>query len=228
MATFLQLVHDLERESGTVERAARLTSVAQAQTAEDRHEDMVGWIVEAWRIIQLMRSDWRWMRKEFDHATVINQARYTPSDLGITTFSHWPFDSLISRNFSLYDPAQRAEERPIRMLDFNSWKARYDRGVHDAQIPSELSIDYDNRVCLGPTPDKAYVLRGEYYRTPQILAADSDVPIMPAQHHGMIVWRAMMLLGDHDESPTAVATGQAKFNTLFRNLVEQTMERPYI
>lgn len=228
MATFLQLVQDLERESGTVERAARLTSIAQSQTAEDRHEDMVGWVVEAWRIIQLERSDWRWMRKEFDHGLVIHQQRYTPLELGITNFSHWPVDSLKSRTFSLYDTAVRAEERPIEMMDFDSWKSRFDRGVHDAQIPERLSIDYDNRICLGPKPDKAYILRGEYYRSPQILVADADVPIMPQQHHGVIVWRAMMLLGDHDESPTAVATGQAKYSTLFRKLVDQTMEPPSI
>jgi hypothetical protein len=233
VATFLELVNDLERESGTFERAARTTTVAQAQTGEDRHENMVEWIREAWRIIQTARNDWRFMREEFEHLLVVGKQRYTPADLGITDFARWPRDGRLEKNrhnsFSIYDPAgQRSNERELTMADYQYWKSVYDRRVHDAQIPQIVSIDYKDNLCVGPTPDAAYMLRGEYFRSPQILELDGDVPKMPAHHHGLIVWRAMMLLGDHDESPTAVATGQAKYSAQMRRLLAETMEPIHI
>lgn len=216
---FLQLVNSLERESGTVFKNQRLGSVINAP---GRQEKMVAWVVEAWRLIQTSRSDWRWMRREFEAPLVAATARYDAASLGITDFSHWvPDDDA----YTVYDPDQPRADVELCLLPFDRWKARWVRGAHDAQQPREIAFDYDNRLCVGPKPDKAHILTGEYFRVAQTLAADADVPICPSEHHMTIVWRALMLLGDHDEAPAAVSTGKAKYEACLRTLVDSTMEQ---
>lgn len=220
MATFLQLVNDLERESGTVQKAARLVTVANAP---NRQEKIVEWVRDAWEIIQTSRTDWQWLRKEFQTDLLANQARYTPTALSVADFARW-FPTSCCDAFTIYDTALgKADETEIQRIDWSTFKAKWDRGVHTANRPIEVAVAPDNRLCFGPTPNKAYTLRGEYYRKPQVLAADGDVPLCPEQHHNAIVWRALMLLGDHDEAPAVVATSTAKFQSAFRRLVDDSV-----
>ena len=104
MATFLQLVNDLERESGTIYKAQRLSTVIDAP---GRQEKMVAWVREAWHIIQTSRSDWPWLVKEFSASLVAGQARYTALELGIANFAGWPRKS---GDFTIYDPVVGQQE----------------------------------------------------------------------------------------------------------------------
>jgi hypothetical protein len=222
MPTLLQLTQSLERESGTIYQNQRLRTVVGAA---GRHEKMIEWIIEAWRIIQMARADWPWMRREFSHALVTGTARYTPAALGITDFSRW---ALGDPGFAIAPPDNPSVMQDLRSAPFAQWKAKWTRGVYDPMQPQDFAVDYDGRLCFGPTPDKAYIVSGEYYRSAQILSADSDVPILPSDHHMAIVWRAVMLMGDHDEAPAAVATGKAKYDQALRNLIDTAMPEAYL
>ncbi len=222
MATFIQLVNALERESGTIQKGSRLASVANAP---NRQEKMVEWIVEAWRMIQTSRSDWPWMRREFEAPLIIGQARYTGTAMGLGDFARWARTADGYTPFTIYDPAiGRADETELRQTGWQHWKVTWDRGVHDGNRPIDVSVDMDSRLAFGPTPDKAYMVRGGYHRSAQILASDGDVPICPADFHDIIVWRAMMLLGEHDEAPVVISTATAKFQRLYRDLIDASIE----
>lgn len=221
MSTFLELVNDLERESGTIHQGGRLATVIDAP---GRQEKMVEWIVEAWRMIQLARADWPWRRGEFEGVLTPGQARYTPAQLGITTFAGWVKPTPDHDPFTIHDPAiGRKEEQALRVIGWPQFKAVWDRGVHDSNRPCNVSIASDLRLCFGPTPDKAYAVRGEYVRSAQVLAANDDVPLCPADHHHVILWRAVMLMGDHDEAPAVVSTATAKFQRAYRDLVDASL-----
>jgi hypothetical protein len=221
MATFRELVNDLERESGTIYQAQRLATVA---APVGRQEKMVEWVREAWRLIQTSRTDWRWMRGEFTSALVAGQRRYAPADLGIADFGGWPPPRPRGLSpFTLYDPAAGpADECEVRPVDHDEWRARWDRGVHDAQRPRAWSVDGAGRLCFGPKPDKPYVIRGDYRRSAQILAADGDVPVCPTDFHDAILWRAMVLMGSHDEAQMVVAHGQSNFSRIYRDMVNDS------
>jgi hypothetical protein len=221
MATFLELVNDLERESGTIQKGSRLATVVNAP---NRQEKMVEWIIEAWRFIQASRADWPWMRKEFTSSLVIGQARYTATNLGLSDVSRWVRPANGFEPFTIYDPTiGQGEENDLRYTDWLTWRSIWDRGTHTPNRPIDISVDYDGKLTFGPTPDKTYTVRGEYYRTPQVLAANTDVPICPVEHHSAILWRAMMLLGDHDEAPAVVSTASVKFQRAYRDLVDAAM-----
>lgn len=226
MSTLLQLVNDLERESGTIYQNQRLGSVLNAP---GRQEKMVEWVIEAWRQIQTSRTDWSWMRREFSAPLIIGQSRYTAVQLGLTTFSRWVQSSPLFHPYALYDPANgQSEEQPLTEIPFAEWKQRWARGVHDALRPREVSVDYERRLCVGPKPDKIYTLTGEYFRSVQILVADTDVPICPEQHHGTIVWRALMLMAGHDEAPGAAAYAGSEYTKCLRALVDDSFEMAYL
>lgn len=198
MATFLELVRDLARETGTLAGGSSLATVVGATS---RAEKLVYWTAKAWRNIQLDRDDWLWMQAEFTSALVIGQKRYTSTNFGIASrFGYWHQDSFYLP-YTIYDPAEGVDdETEIKQIEYEIWREKYDRQSHDNTRPIEWAISPAREFCVGPTPDKAFVIRGSYQKSPQTLAADADIPEMPVKYHDLIVWEAARLLSIHDEA----------------------------
>lgn len=225
MKTFLQLVNKVEQDSGTVNTRSSATSdVAAAATL--RQQKIVDWVKEAWNLIQTDRSDWRFMRAEFEHALVNGQARYTAAELGLTDLSRYvgPLTDG-SDPFTVHDPALgAADQRPIRYQRWDEWLASWGRGAPPSNRPMYWTVDLAGKLCIGPAPDRAWVLTGEYVREPQELTASADVPRIPGQFHDLIAYRALMLLADHDEAVGALIPAKAKYDHLYRRLVNASTE----
>ena len=225
MSTFLQLVNKVEERTGTIDTRNNAT-VDVTAPATLRHTKIVNAVSAAWTLIQNARNDWLFLRGEFQHALTIGQQRYTAADLGLTDFSMWsgPLSNRPDPT-SCHDPALGiADQQPVRFQIWDVWRDTYARGFMDNNRPVHWSIDFDQRLCVGPKPDRAWVLTGEYLRGGQVLTANGDVPIMPAQYHDVIVYRALMLLADHDEAPSALIPAQAKYAEAYRALVNNQTE----
>lgn len=196
---FLQLCQALARDSGTVAGVPNITSVAGAS---GRVLQVVGWVRDAWIDIQNERPDWRWMVKTFAKPLVINQMAYTASGLGIGDFGAWlpdvPADGV--RRMTIYETGLQAQEGEIVQIPYPEWRARYLRGSHTANKPTEWAISPQNELSLGTKPDKAYIVTGEYRRSAQELVADADTPEMPAQFHRVIIGEALRLMSRSDEA----------------------------
>ena len=219
--TFLDLCRAAANDSGTI---AGVPSFTTTVGATGRVEQLVGWVRNAWIDIQNERTDWLWMRKSFSHALTIDKRDYTAAELGITDFgSFWPDSPDEGRTMSLYDPATgQADENSIEQVGWGRYRSRYDFGSHDAQRPSEWAF-YNNKLWVGPKPDKAYVLRGEYRRSPQILTLDSDTPEMPVAFHRLIVAEAIRLMARSDEAwPVVTATTDQYMRLRYPLVREQT------
>lgn len=223
MPTFLQLVNDVERESGTVARGQRLSTVSVPGT--DRQEKIIEWTREAWRMIQVARSDWPWLTQEFTGPLVPGQSRYSAADLLIEDFARWGKPTQTYNPYTLYDPTEgKAQERELFELTFHEWKARYDRGEPQLNRPRYFAFDRSSQLCVGHPPDKAYTLRGEYKRTAQILTNDADLPLCGEDHHKVIVWKALLLMAENDEAQIQIATTQRNYASAFANLVNDRDE----
>lgn len=221
MATLLQLVNDTERESGTVSSTSRLASVAGAS---GRQEKIVRHVIEAWRLIQNERTDWPWMRKTADVALTVGQSTYLSATFAppITDLARFEKHGDYRKRspVSIYDGAiGRVDENELRRCDWDEWARQFDFGQHQANRPHSYAIRPDRALCVGPKPDKAYRIRLAYWRKPQMLSADGDVPICAEEHHQIIVWRALMLLAGHDEAGFSLADAQAKYSACFRAMV---------
>lgn len=223
MSTFLQLVNDLERESGTIDRYARTSDVTAPPT--NRQEKMVQWVREAWDIIQTARNDWRFMRGEFSAFLTPGQSRYTAADLNVSDLGQWPTPDRRHDPMATLDPDNlNAQQQDMAFLQWRDFKARWIRRPSPQNRPTEWSVDLDGMLCVGSTPDRAYGIAGDYVRAPQQLAQNGDIPRCPPQYHDVIKWRALVLLSQHDEAQTAMAIAHSEYLRAFRKLVDGTTD----
>jgi hypothetical protein len=208
LATFLSLCADLARESGAVG-----TPPASVINQTGRQAKCVEWVRQGWRAIQTDNPDYSFLRSEIpaNQALVVGTTIYTPAALGISSFARWYPDMPGYRPFTIYESGAQAQENTLAFISYESWRERYNRGVHDPNRPVHYSVAPDRSLVVGPAPDKAYIIRGEYQRGPQTLVADGDIPIMPEQYHDAITWRAAMMLAAHDEAPFALQSATLKY-----------------
>lgn len=211
---YLQLCQRTVRESGTISGdATPSTTVAQS----GRLLKVVDWVAEAWKQIQNLHDDWLWMRAEFSGPATIGTPRYTASSWSLTRFSRWILDDC---SVTIYKTSLGvSDEGALRFIDWQTWRAKYGRGTQTNNRPTEYTISPMGEFCLGPLPDDAYTVRGEYQKSAQALAINADVPELPDDSlHTVIVWKALMLLGDFDEGAWPVARATVKCSDDLRSM----------
>jgi len=225
MATFLDLAQKVAAESGTISGVQ--PSAVTGQTG--RLALVVRHVRDAWVEIQASRDDWRFLRKTFSGGLTQGTLCYTPASFSLIDHARWITDQhnlYADQALSLYKTsAGQADEGALDEISYELWRRRYDRGVHDANRPTQYAIDPQNGICFGPTPDDGYTVRGEYMRTPQELETDGDVPIMPARFHDLIAWRALMKLGAYDEAEWPVQRARSEYEGLLDDLMRDQLPR---
>ena len=207
---FLALCNDVARETGTLSGGASLVSVTGLTGRADK---IANWVRNAWLNIQNERDQWFWMIRDFTASvTVAGGARYTGAQLSQTRVAKWIGDSKEEITFSIYDPAiGLTDEGEITEISWALWRSRYGRGYHDPGKPIEWAASPQNELCLGPTPDQNYTIRGLYRLTPQTLTASADIPEMPERFHRCITWEAIRALANSDEAQISANTATQDF-----------------
>jgi len=224
MATFLKLCQDVARESGTVSGTGQPASV-MGNTG--RLEKIVNWTADAWVAIQNSKTAWRFRRKEFSGALLVNTAQYTAASFDVLDLSEWLQEQEL---LTVYKTSMGvSDESPLLLLDWADYRRFYKRGQQDAGRPSVYAISPQGELCIGPKPDAAYTIQGEYVRTAQFLTANADVPIIPADYHDIIVWKALIMLADHDEAAfQRNINAEPKFREYYSNLCRSQLPRVQI
>ena len=122
----------------------------------------------------------------FSHSTqtetlVASQTRYTVP----TGTQHVDYETFrISKDNTL-----GVDATTLRVLDYKEYVDKYigqetSSGV--GGVPNFVFRTPDNNYGLYPYPDKAYVLKYEFYSSPTALAAATDVPTVPEQFRQVI------------------------------------------
>jgi hypothetical protein len=218
MTTFLALCSLMATRSGIIGAAP---SAVTGQTG--RQAKCVDWVMHAWELIQELQ-DWDFLKAEIAAVSLtIGTASYTAATLGVASrfgrFRHDRDEGGGYRPWTIYDNSIGVtDETALLEIPYTTWRQMYDRGSQTNQRPVHYAIAPDQTIRLGPIPDKAYKVRGEYVKAPQTLAADGDVPDMPSKFHSIIVWRAIMLAAEHDESPPGLAAAVTKFNQMLSDM----------
>lgn len=200
---FLQICQMAARESGSIP-PEQVTSV-EGQTG--RLAKLIYWVQEAYRQIELKRRDWLWKRDEFSQALVAGgTGRYTAASLGITRFGAWVQDDLVrTPNYfpmTIYLTATgTSDENYLRQMPWIDFRTTYLRGSQTNDRPQRWSISPAKEFCLGPVPNDAFTVRGEYYKGAQTLTENTSEPELPEEFHSMIAWEAVRLLELEGEAP---------------------------
>jgi hypothetical protein len=202
----LQLCQALARESGTVAGYDQPTTTL-GQTG--RLGRIVGWIDQAWRAIQVARSDWLWMQDEFQADTVAGTGTYDGATLVDSRFGDWLFDARdVESGLTCWpkDVGQN-EEGNLRFVEWPRFR-QMTVGDPEGARPWAFTVDPRNRLRLFPVPDKVYTLRGVYRKSPQTLTVDLDEPELPERHHDLIWRAALRSLFAFDENASTQVTLQ--------------------
>jgi hypothetical protein len=223
MATFLELAQGVGTDSGLISRQNIPTTVAGAT---GKWAEIVAFTAKALQDIQRARNDWEFNRASFSQALTIGKADYLPAELGITSrFARFANDIPAScyRPMHCYDPALgTADDQNLVQISPECWSMIYGRGSQSPTRPTEYALG-QGKLLLGTAPDKAYVLAGDYWKAPQALSLDADVPDLPEQFHDVVKWRAIVKVSGKDGAFTDRLVAQAEYSSMYRQMVnEQT------
>lgn len=210
--TFLQLCNEVVRESGAVGSA--LSTVID-QTG--RQAKVVEWVRQANYQIQADNPDWTFLRQEFTGTLSLSVMSYSPTTFGIADFARWVPENEDYQPMSIYLTDQ-ADEVPLKFMPYERWRSLYYRSSHDASQPVYWTQAPDRSFNVGPKPDAAYTVRGEYQMGPQTFDTDDDVSVIPAAYEDAIVWRACMMLAEHDEADSALVKAARKYGAIITNM----------
>ncbi|NID14964.1 hypothetical protein [Luteibacter yeojuensis] len=202
MSTFLELCKDVHRISRIGEDppgTAPETVIGQ----EGVLAEIVSWVQYAYRDIQEDQRDWAFREST---ATVTGVAVRTvdaallPADYETLR----PYTSDMRHRHILVAPTGQgvAAQQPAWFVPWEEWRGgRYERGsaASATGLPNYFSVMPDGSLRLYPTPAQAVDITFAYTRALATLEADTDAPILPAQHHQAIVWRALMIYADSRE-----------------------------
>lgn len=204
--TYLQLVNRLRSECGI---AGTDITTTVGQTGEMKR--LCNWITQAWEELQLDRQDWDFMRKSVTFNTIANQQTYhvgTGLDIDISDFAKWKNDSVRQYLQSAGIATQIILSQYYDYTEFRDFYLLGSRTLVTGR-PLYFTIEPASRaILLGFTPNDVYVTDAEYYRTPQELTADADEPIMPAQYHMAIVFKAMQKYGLYEVASEQIQAGK--------------------
>ena len=222
---YLQLAQRCRLECGI---AGSGPAAVTSQTGE--MERIVTWVAQAWNDIQVIHKDWGFMRASASFTTVDGTASYTlgsgAGTVGVTaaTFGMWVPDS--ARNY--VTATGQSSEIFMDDIGYESWRDSYQYGAlrTSKSRPTYIAVGPAKELCLGPVPLAGYTVTRDYYTAPVALAADADTPALPAQHHMIIVYRAMQMYAAYSNAPEVLARADKGFTLYMRLLSNDRLPVP--
>ena len=213
---YLQLVQRASREC-SISGDGPISTIGQV----GMYARMANWVNDALNDIEIARPSWGWMYKSYSFATISGQAEYTPLQCGMTDFENWDLASL--RNY--VTTIGNMSEIEMGLINYEDWRRIYDFGANRyvASRPISFAISPTFALALGPYPNSLYTVTGRYYRSPQILLLDADTPLLDANYHMMIVYKAMMYYGGYMSAPEAYDRGELEYSKMMRRLSNQRL-----
>lgn len=199
MSTYLELCQKAALECGVDNTGAVPTAVTSQRGNLLR---VVEWVKDSWIELQNLEDTWRFMRSRFTVDTVDGTASYAYTDCtdsrlsaDISRFSAWRLNDPRNPPKCYLTSGGVGAQYFLQFLEWDTFNALYRIGTVTEAGPVHITIDPQNNLVLGPTPNDVYTVTGDYQMSAQILAADDDEPDMPTQFHNLLVFMTMRKYG---------------------------------
>ena len=193
--TYLQICRRLARACGMT-ASASIPAAVTGQTGNLL--DAIEWAADAYTELQNSNENWMWLRSKFSLSTVASDEQYAYSDCTdsrlsatISRFSKWRLDDPYNPPKCYLTSSGVATQTWLQYATWDDFCILFRTGTVVDGYPAFISVDPQNNIVLGPTPNGAYTVTGEYQMSAQILAADGDTPEMPSQFHMLIMYDAL-------------------------------------
>lgn len=237
MSTFLQLCQTLRAESDIPGDG---TPADVANQVGDL-ADVVRWIQQAHLDIQNSNGGlWRWLHRTFTLTTVIGDGVYAFGDCvditgpataanppagPIDRFNRWDLEKYRGPDCPKITLASvgQAGDRELIWLPFDQFRRQFYFGAQANNAPTYVSVDEQDNIVLGPVPDAVYTVTGRYFRGPQVMVANGEIPEMPPQFHDLIWVRALEKYAYKNVSTEMLARVRAEDRRLFTQLMSRQL-----
>lgn len=232
MGTFLTICQDTVLDVGIAEDGATPTAVT-GQVGELLR--VVRGVRQGWVDIQNKYDNWRWMRVGFTVPTVSGTAAYAYTSAidaltasNITRFARWWADNEDDWIKCYLTSDGVGVEYRLAFLPWESFRKIYRIGTQNNGKPAHVTIDPQNNLVIGPTPDAIYTISGDYQRSAQILAADDDVPELPSRFHELLQYEAMERNGYFESAQEVITRAQRMRSKLTHELERDQLPPPQL
>lgn len=209
---FLQLCQRVRQEAG-ISGSGPSTTVSQS----GEMKRVVDWTNAGWQDVQTANPDWLWMQGEFTFSCTPTQAAYTPVQAGITDFAAWD-----ANDVRVY-LGTTANEYAMTYVPYGDFKAVYMLGTIPSGRPTFFTIMPNKSLRFYPTPDQAYGIYGDYFKTASDLSGDTDTPEMPERFHMAIVYAALKKYARYEAAPEVFEDASNEYRRILSNLMQDQL-----
>lgn len=189
--------------------------------------DVVRWVDRAWKDIQVRhKGTWNWMRASVQFTTIADQNEYSPTaaPISLTDFGNW-----VSNTFRVYSGGEIGNQLDlVHWQSYDLFRSSYLIGslATEASRPNDVVVSPSKSIILYPTPvDTSFTVTADYYKKPQVLAADDDEPDMPEEFHELILYRALMFASQVEGATDNYTIGEKEFNRMYARLMADQLPR---
>ena len=212
--TFLGLVQRAYREAG-------LTGSGPASVLNQvgRNQDMVNWVLQAHEEIQTAQTEWSFDWAQGTFSLTSGNDTYDPAvDFAVTGGVR----AFVRTGAYAYPTASGVNGR--NWLEYLEWE-RFRQLVVPVVpgTPVGFTLRPDGDVQYYPRPNAATKAVHEYYRNPQTLTADADIPRMPVWSHMGIVWKAVMIGCGKTKDWTRFESAEEEYERIYQRLLRECM-----
>ena len=194
---FLQLCQRL-RDECSVAGAGPVTVIDQ----QGEYAKLVNWIRDANLEIQAKYFNWSFLYSNCVFTTEPGTREYRPPMIP-EDIHHFDRDT-----FRIND---------CQILSFNyDWFNAYT--MNQVGEPDLAILMPDNAIMLDPVPDDEYPVSFRYWRKPQVLKEDTDIPWIPEPYQMAIVYLAMNKYANYDNAPEIKQQGMDGYMSLLPQL----------
>lgn len=234
MSTYLQICQDVARECGVgggADTSPKPNAVV-GQTGELNR--ITHWVADAYVEIQNGES-FRWLRKKFSVDTVAGTDTYafgvcTDVDDAalITRFKTWRLNDPRNPPKIFLTATGNGGQILLTWAPWDNFEYLYKTGSLQNQTsqPIHITVNPKDEIQLGITPNDIYTLIGDYHKSPQVLAADGDVPEMPSHYHDLIKYQAMEFYGLFESAPEIISRAQKGIRRI-TNQLKRNQSQPF-
>ena len=178
-----------------------------SQTGEMKR--IVDWVAAAYEDIQELHATWRFLRDDFSFSTIVNNQDYAPISVGLTEHASW-----VKEDIRIYESVN--DECQLIYLPWEIFRKTYFIGSNRSVTgrPTIVTVRPNNTLTFWQVPSAILTVNGEYYKSPDVMAANTDMPVMPSMFHMIIVWKGLMHYGAHAGADEKYAHGEKEYKRM--------------
>lgn len=187
----------------------------QGVVASVEATDYTAYLSEAvrssWSDLQNQREDFKFMWEEVTFNTNVGVHEYSNSS--IMTNAGNTFGVAKWKKGSIYK-----DEEKLTEIDWNYYR-EYESEILSEDSNIYVIKEYRDAGLILPTPTVSASIQAEFYRTPQILDKNTDIPLLPEEFHYLIVWKALEDVASYLGNPSIYERHSYKADILENKLM---------